>query len=207
MNMTTFEFNNTDGTLDVRDVIERFEELEGMQTDRFVAGWNMPGYMSDSEPAEFDDADDALEYLKDSAKEAIEQDSSEDAFAQRSEAIDSWTANKNGEFGQTFGQFHYWISQDGTMGLDADEQAEFAKLEELLSELCGNVGDEQWRGDWYPVTLIRDSYFEQAMDDLLEECGDIPKDLPCYLTITVDYEALQMDYTSADIDGVTYWYR
>lgn len=84
---------------------------------------------------------------------------------------------------------------------------ELAQLEYLLDELKGNGGDEQWRGDWYPVTLIRDSHFEDAMDELLEDCGDLPKNLPCYLSITVDYEALQMDYTSCEFDGVIYWYR
>jgi hypothetical protein len=42
---------------------------------------------------------------------------------------------------------------------------------------------------------------------LLEDIGDLPKNLPSYLTITVDYDALQMDYTSVEFDGVTYWYR
>jgi len=90
---------------------------------------------------------------------------------------------------------------------DEDEGQEFAQLTALLEDLKGNGGDEQWRGDWYPVTLIRDSYFETAMDDLLEDIGELPKDLPCYLKITVDYDALQMDYTSTEIDGETYWYR
>jgi hypothetical protein len=90
---------------------------------------------------------------------------------------------------------------------DEDEGQEFAQLTALLEDLKGNGGDEQWRGDWYPVTLIRDSYFETAMDDLLEDIGELPKDLPCYLKITVDYDALQMDYTSTEIDSETYWYR
>ena len=47
---------------------------------------------------------------------------------------------------------------------DADEKAECAKLKAILEDLKGNSGDEQWRGDWYPVTLIRDSYFNDAMD-------------------------------------------
>lgn len=94
-------------------------------------------------------------------------------------------------------------------GSTCDEfREELASLESLMSDLKGgNGGDEGWEGDWYPITLIRDSYFETAMDELLEDCGDIPKDLPSYLTITVDYDALRSDYTSVEIDGVTYWYR
>ena len=87
------------------------------------------------------------------------------------------------------------------------EKEELEELRGLLSELAGYGGDEQFEGDWYPVTLIRDSYFETAMDELLEDIGDIPRDLPCYLTITVDYIALQQDYSSVDIGDETYWYR
>lgn len=91
--------------------------------------------------------------------------------------------------------------------LTEEEAEELAKLEEILSDLCGNGGDEQWNGDWYPVTLINESYFEEAMDELLEDIGDIPKNIPSYLKIVVDYDALKMDYTSTDINGETYWYR
>jgi hypothetical protein len=89
----------------------------------------------------------------------------------------------------------------------AEERAELATLESLLADLKGYGGDEQWEGEWYPVSLIRDGYFEQAMDELLEDIGDLPKNLPGYLKITVDYDALQMDYSSVELDGETYWYR
>lgn len=85
--------------------------------------------------------------------------------------------------------------------------AELEELRGLLSELAGYGGDEQFEGDWYPVTLIHDSYFEIAVDELLEDIGDIPRDLPYYLMITVDYIALKQDYSSVDIGGETYWYR
>lgn len=101
--------------------------------------------------------------------------------------------------------FDNWVRNQP--GYSSEEQDELDALKTILAELCGNGGDEQWEGDWYPVTLIRDSYFNEAMDEMLEDCGDLPKDLPCYLTITVDYKALQMDYASIEIDGVTYWYR
>lgn len=38
----------------------------------------------------------------------------------------------------------------------ADEQAELTTLTDILDDMKGYGGDEQWRGDWYPVTLIRD---------------------------------------------------
>lgn len=88
-----------------------------------------------------------------------------------------------------------------------DDASELASLESLLADLSGNGGDEQWRGNWYPMTLIRESHFEAAMDEMLEDCGDLPKNLPSYLSITVDYGALKMDYTSCEIEGADYWYR
>ena len=84
---------------------------------------------------------------------------------------------------------------------------ELAVLWALIEELKGNGEDEQWRGDWYPLTLIRDSYFNDSMDELLEDIGELPKDIPSYLRIVVDYDALQMDYSSVEFEGITYWYR
>lgn len=85
--------------------------------------------------------------------------------------------------------------------------AELEDLRGLLSVLAGYGGDEQFEGDWYPATLIHDDYFEEAMDELLEDCGGIPQNLPSYLTITVDYDWLQQDYSPVEVAGETYWYR
>jgi hypothetical protein len=89
----------------------------------------------------------------------------------------------------------------------SEEGEELAKLEELLSELCGYGGDEQWEGNWYPVTLLNEDYFEEAMDNDMEELGYIPKNLPPFLTITVDYDVLKQDYSSVEFEGNTYYYR
>jgi hypothetical protein len=88
---------------------------------------------------------------------------------------------------------------------------EYVKLKNLLSELKGNGGDEQWRGDWYPITLIRDSYFKDYAMELAEDIhgqslytGEWP--MRC-----IDWDKaareLRMDYSSVEFDGVTYWYR
>lgn len=96
---------------------------------------------------------------------------------------------------------------DETDGSDNEDRLELATLMEILDDLRGNGGDEQWKGDWYPVTLIRDSYFEEARDKLVEDIGALPKDIPSYLRIEVDYDAVRREYTSTEIEGVTYWYR
>lgn len=96
---------------------------------------------------------------------------------------------------------------------DTDQDAlfaELAQLEELLSDLASNSGDEQWRGAWCPVTLIRDSHFEDYAKELAEDIGAIPRGAswPAYC---IDWEwaarELRMDYSSVEFDGETYWYR
>lgn len=147
--MRNFELNSNDDIIDVRDVIERYEELESEH---------------DSLLSDIQDADLLLP---------------EDQV-QAENALTDWKS---------------------------ENEAEFTALKDLLEELAGNGGDEQWRGDWCPATLIRYSYFESYMDEMLEDCGELPKDLPSYLSITVDYDALKMDYSTVEIDGIDYYYR
>lgn len=94
--------------------------------------------------------------------------------------------------------------------LDEDEQDYASELEGLLAELAGNGGDEKWLGDWYPVTLIRDSYFVEYAQQLAEDIGAIDPDAS-WPNGYIDWERaardLQMDYTSVEYQGTTYWYR
>lgn len=83
-------------------------------------------------------------------------------------------------------------------------------LEELTALLALQDEAEGYAPDWkYGAQLIRDSYFVTAMQELCDDIGDLPKDLPSYFEI--DWEAtarnLQVDYTSVEFDGVTYWVR
>jgi hypothetical protein len=96
-----------------------------------------------------------------------------------------------------------------TLEASGDDPEIAHTLELILADLCGNGGDEDWRGDWYPVTLIADYYFTDYVRELLEDCGDIPSDLPSW--VEIDWEAtarnVRTDYTCTEIDGSTYWYR
>lgn len=98
-------------------------------------------------------------------------------------------------------------ADDADQALSEEDKLYLIELEKLLMELKGNGGDEQYEGDWYPLTLIRDDYFEEAMDDMVADCYVLPKDLPSWMTITYDYDALKQDYSSVEFDGATYWYR
>jgi DNA repair exonuclease SbcCD ATPase subunit len=87
---------------------------------------------------------------------------------------------------------------------DSDNAEELAALKALQDEAEGYC--EDWK---YGAALIRDSYFTDYAQELLQDIGDLPKDIPHY--IVIDWEAtarnIQQDYTSVEFDGVTYWVR
>ena len=90
------------------------------------------------------------------------------------------------------------------------DEEELGALTAILDDLKDSGGDEQWRGDWYPVTLIRDDYFEDYARELAEDIGAIVKHVQWpnnHIDWTAAAEALQQDYTSTDIEGTDYWYR
>ena len=101
-------------------------------------------------------------------------------------------------------------SPDAWDGVPDGEPEELAMLEGILSELAGYGGDEEFEGDWYPVALIADSYFQEYAQDLAEECGMVDTSARWPMTC-IDWEQaareLQMDYGSIEINGYTYWYR
>jgi len=87
---------------------------------------------------------------------------------------------------------------------DDHDTAELAALEAFAAEA------EPYCADWHHgETLIRDSYFVDYVQELLADCGDIPRDLPFY--VVIDWEAtarnIRYDYTGVDFAGVTYWVR
>ena len=87
---------------------------------------------------------------------------------------------------------------------------ELSELRKLLADLDGAGGDEQWRGDWYPVTLIRDSYFKEYAQELAQDIGAVDANAT-WPNNCIDWEyaarELRHDYTGVDVAGVTYWTR
>lgn len=84
------------------------------------------------------------------------------------------------------------------------------ELDELNTLLALAGEGEIYAPDWeYGATLIRDSYFVDYARELLEDCGDIPKDIPHYIAIDWDQTAhnIRVDYTPVDFGTVTYWVR
>jgi antirestriction protein len=98
---------------------------------------------------------------------------------------------------------------DAAMQNLTEEWQELQALNNIMEELKGYGGDEQWRGDWYPITLIRESYFTEYTREMLEDCGTIPRDLPAW--VHIDWEAtareVKMDYSYISIGEMDYLYR
>lgn len=96
-----------------------------------------------------------------------------------------------------------------------DYDDEFQAIEEFLSEVKGYGGDEQWRGDWYPITFIMDRHFEDYAQELAEDIGAINRD-SAWPNNCIDWKQaaseLQMDYSSVWVmnekgHSHCYWYR
>ena len=99
---------------------------------------------------------------------------------------------------------------DDNENRDEDEQERWQELFDLLGDCIGQGGDEQWRGDWYPVTLIRDTYFRTYAEELADDIGAVAKDAG-WPSSFIDWEAaadaLKQDYSIVTYGGVDYWTR
>jgi hypothetical protein len=88
---------------------------------------------------------------------------------------------------------------------ETDEGQELKALQGLAEEAEGYAAD--WK---YGETLIRDSYFEDYAKELARDIGAINDDAH-WPNNCIDWEEaaseLQVDYTSVEFSGVTYWIR
>jgi antirestriction protein len=89
---------------------------------------------------------------------------------------------------------------------DADpaDIAEFKMLRDFQKECEDTFSDWQW-GEY----IYSDSYFPTHARELFEEMGDVPTNQWPYRCIDWEQAAneLQSDYTSVEINGVTFWGR
>lgn len=75
----------------------------------YVAGWNMPGYLPTSEPAEFDTLQDAREYI--ASEIAMDRDASadDDDEVEYADAITT-AETASGPFEVYCDRFVYWVA-------------------------------------------------------------------------------------------------
>jgi hypothetical protein len=95
-------------------------------------------------------------------------------------------------------------AEDDLRDWDNDNGDELKSLKSLADE------GSNCSGDWiHGESLINDEYWVQYVQELLEDIGDLPKDLPHYIVIDWEKTAenIQVDYSSVDFDGTTFWIR
>ena len=127
------------------------------------------------------DSRDVIARLKELEDERDNAKATEDT-----DADDLWTAENGEEFGAD------WTEE---------QEDEYQELTALAEEASGSP-------DWkYGETLIRRDYFETYMDEMVEDCYTLPKDMPSWMSIVLDYDALEQDYSSVDFDGQEYLIR
>lgn len=89
----------------------------------------------------------------------------------------------------------------------ADLMEDKKELESLLDKLedIRNEVSEFEDG----ATLIRDDIWVEYVQELCEDIGDIPSDLPDYIVIDWDLTAnnISQDYSTIEIDGDEYYFR
>ena len=82
-----------------------------------------------------------------------------------------------------------------------ENQEELEELRQLADEI------PEWR---HGETLINDDYFVEYAQDLAEDVCGMNRDQPwpySYIDWDAAAEALQMDYSSCEYQGETYWFR
>ena len=93
---------------------------------------------------------------------------------------------------------------------DLENEAEELKiLMDFVGEFEGYGGDEEWRGSWYPLTLVNEDYWVEFCEQECKDLGYIKDDHPWWIKIDWEEtaEIMQQNYTSGEYDGVTFWGR
>jgi len=88
-----------------------------------------------------------------------------------------------------------------------DELKEIEEINDLEDDINSYAGDNFDDG----VYLIDEDDFEEYCEDLVSDIGDLPKDLPSYISNNIDWSGvaddLRQDYSEVEFRGTTYLYR
>lgn len=96
-----------------------------------------------------------------------------------------------------------------TLDLSADERndlmVELKAIQEVKAEVEG-YASEDWE---HGIQLIAEADFIEYCQDLLEDCGEIPPNLPPYIAIDWETTAdnLRADYSEVEYEGAIYLFR
>ncbi len=153
----------------------RLKELRDKAKEgHYVAGWNMPGYMPDSEPASFEAADDARSYIADAMRDAADADDADDADGADdaadaadaiADALEKLETEKNrAEYSGQVGKFVYWISYSDGLA-DSEEREELDRLKAAAGD-CESEEDARMQIDEDPLSVEVRSGWETIHEEL-----------------------------------------
>jgi hypothetical protein len=174
------DISNSDDIIDSRDLESRIEELDDEQT------------------ALIDEYNEAKEEADELADDTGEEWRATERLCNAINALSSYWDITPEEVA------------DAIAALDNPADAfngneELHALKEFRDEL------EPYCPDWrYGVTIIRESYFTDYAEELANDIGAVKSDAGwpnAHIDWEAAAEALKIDYTSGDFDGVTYWAR
>ena len=106
--------------------------------------------------------------------------------------------------------------------VDADEEDFYDELQSLRNEieaLDAEFDEDEYNAliemkndvpEWYDGnTLIADNCFTEYALEMLQDCGDLPQNIPWYIEIDEEKTAenIKYDYSCIEYNGIEYWYR
>lgn len=205
--METIEITNYDDVIDSRDVIARIEALESDLTDAFEEVsrerfLELEGELESALVEEYPEED-----------EGVPASGTPSLFE-----FASAQAAQDGPLSAEAEQYLVMLPQPLREDLDSFLEAVAASTDHTLYDEANeylalkSLADEaEGYGDWsYGETLVRDSYFREYAEMLAYDIGAVNGDAR-WPNDCIDWERaaseLQVDYTSVDYGGVTYWLR
>lgn len=95
-------------------------------------------------------------------------------------------------------------AQEALNAWEAHESEELRLLKEFAEEVEDYCVDYK-----HGETLIRESYFTEYVEEMVKDCYGFPQDIPSFVEIDWEETAenVKVDYSEADFDGVTYYFR
>ena len=185
--MADFDINSPGDIFVSRDVIERWEELQG-EHDSLQEAIDEAAEAHDEAVAASDEWQRELDETMESGNEtAIER-------------LESQRADHN----EAIGAAREALKDAERAMEEWTDYEEYAALKSFVEEASGY-------GDWdHGETFIADSHFEEYAEQLAEDIGAVKRNAEWPYTC-IDWkqaaEELKADYTSYEINGSTYWAR
>ena len=112
---------------------------------------------------------------------------------------------------------HYEDMTDSFEDILFEEEEIQSWTEDWLDEIVAitdivRLEDEINSSEWeYGLQLIEEDDFQDYCEELVNDIGDLPKELPSYIANNIDWEGvaedLSVDYSEVEFRGINYLFR